>query len=187
MTLNYLLILRFANQKLLWCMRTKRSSSHLRTSNRLCHLNTLQGMSHVDDNPQVSFPSSSSNIWGILCIIFSVAIPQGCDHRAQWSVHVRGRSWLQVITARRCPGHRAVVTGAWCPHRAVLSALVGVWLVVCHTGCQWQPEQAAGEVQREKTPIHHKPWPYPESDHRRLLCLTQQGAGAELAARSSKA
>lgn len=116
MIINYLLILRFANQKLLWCMKTKRSPSHLWTSNRLCHLNTLQGMSHVNDNPQVSFPSSSSNIWSILCIIFSVAIPQGSDHRAQWSVHVRGRSWLQALAARCCPGHSQGTEPWWQEH-----------------------------------------------------------------------
>lgn len=71
MILNYLLILRLVNQKLLWYTRTKNSPSHLQTSNRLCHLNILQGMSPENDQPQVSFPSSSSsNIWVTLLICF---------------------------------------------------------------------------------------------------------------------
>lgn len=71
MILNYVLMLTYANQKLLGGTKTKKSSPHLHTSNSLCHLNLQQGMSYLNDNPQVSFPSTStSNIWGIILICF---------------------------------------------------------------------------------------------------------------------
>lgn len=194
MILNYLLILAYANQKFLRGTRTKKSPSYLQTGNRLCHLNVLQGMSHLNASPQVNFPStSSSNIWGIL-FVFSEAISQGSDQMAQWNLHIRKNPGSRHSPTGAAQGtarwHRAVVTAAQCLHQAVLSGVMGVWLVLCHTGCQSQPEQAAGEVQREKALIHHKPWLYRKRDHRGFalfLSLTQHGAGADLAARSSKA
>lgn len=148
MILNYLLILAYANQKFLRGTRTKKSPSYLQTGNRLCHLNVLQGMSHLNDSPQVNFPStSSSNIWGIL-FVFSEAISQGSDQMAQWNLHIRKRSWLQALADGCCPGHSQVTQSCgdsstmsppgcaeWC--NGCVAGVVPHWLPVTTRASCW--------------------------------------------------
>lgn len=55
MILNYLFILGFANHKALWLTRTEKSPSCTQTSDSM-----VQGIPHLSDNLQGTFPFSSS-------------------------------------------------------------------------------------------------------------------------------
>lgn len=160
MILNYLLTLVLANQKLLCCTRAKKSPSHLQTSNRLCHLNILQGMSHGNDNPQGSSPSSVTrcrNIWSILFICFFSG-----NLTRVWSKSPVEPTRIQVVP-RAHPGD----TEPWWQEHCVPTRLCWmVWWL-----CGWCCATLAAShnqsklVRWDEALTHHKPSLYPESHH----------------------